>query len=135
MEEEQTTPGEVFNFIMSKLSELGAKELITEINTTIRRGVVEGMHSDSIEEFRPMKDVEKLSIALQYVIANFEIPIMLDRSKKILQCQEIIWTPELDEQQQEPSGLVTNLDEREYNLLPTLLSIVEECEIPIPEVA
>lgn len=158
---EHPTSEEIFNLVIDRLAELKATTMIQEINNTIARGVSTKEESKSSQLFRPMNSEERLSIALEFIVSAFGVPLMLDRSKEILQCSELTWIIDSNEQQDViDSGLSksdkqrsihikrTELDEppvvsdskplSEENpekVLSKLVSIIDDLQLQIPEVA
>lgn len=131
---EHPTPEEIFNIMIGRLTELQATELIDEINETISRGVVVQEQLKGAQVFRPMNDEERLSVALEYVVSAFHVPLMLTRCKEILGCDDIAWSIESDEQK-DVSGTTPPSDGRHNDILSKLVSIIDELQLPIPEVA
>ncbi len=131
---DHATPEEILNIVMGRLSELQATDLIHDIESTIARGVVVEEQPSAAHVFRPMNDEEKLSIALEYIVSAFDVPLMLARCREILGCDQIAWSIDSDEPQI-VSGSIPPSDGRQNDILVTLLQIMDELQLPIPEVA
>jgi hypothetical protein len=81
---------ELFDFLMSQLQALNAEQLIDEIKKSINKGVVITDSGEKSKSFREMTNEERLSIALEYLLTSFDIPLMIAKCKRIFDCEEII---------------------------------------------
>ncbi|NLS97572.1 MAG: hypothetical protein GXX96_35990 [Planctomycetaceae bacterium] len=130
---DEPTPDELFHFVMSRLTRLQAADLVRQIERSIARGVVTSVPGETYSVLRPMTDLEKLSVSLEYVVTAFDTPAMLARCRELLQCSEITWTVEVDGDDIDlPSSSLDN--KHDVSAVKKLISIIDEMQLPIPEI-
>lgn len=131
---------EVYETILSKLRDLRAISLVEDIEQAIGRGVL----TTSPKEFsknagavRPMTDEEKLTVALEFVIAACQPPILVESAREALNCNEIVW--EQDERARDQAEIrVETIGPDEAATLQRKLSnltrIMDQLSLKMPEV-
>lgn len=142
MAEHEPTDREVYELILSDLSSRHAESLVREIESTVARGVASsGPESESSEQskvFRPTQDHEALAVLVEFLVTALEVPLMMNEARRVFPCDTIQWYPERPEIDGEPAAYEDpgQLEmESLRTALSTLIGIVEELEITLPEIA
>ena len=137
---ESLTEKELNEYIRESLINLGARDLISEIDETISKGSVniEESKTSKAKSFRTMSDGEQLAIALEYILTSFEIPFMLSEAKNTLKCKEMKWDFNFikqDEIQVKIWGAeITSENMDLHTPVTNLLKVFDEIDLPYPEV-
>jgi len=130
-EAEELTADGLFQLVITRLGELHATAVIEEIEQLIAKGIVVSGQAPSSKTFRQLTSEEKLSVALECVVAAFDVPPMLARTKKVLCCDEVTWD---SNQRMAPSASFIPEDTHE-DALRKLVAIMDELRLPVPELA
>lgn len=128
MANEEVTADELYELILDRLREHKAVTLIEDIERSISRGKVDSPVNESSKVFRQLTAEEKLSIALEHVVATLDIPTMLARSKEIMNCDQIVWEYESN------SGIADRIANEPFTAsLRKLVAVLDELQLPSPE--
>jgi hypothetical protein len=95
MAADEPAEAEVYNLILTQLDQVGANALADQIREVVRRGAVTAAEERGIEKksllVRALQPKEALAVALKFLIAALQVPIMVESTKVTLGCQDIIW--------------------------------------------
>lgn len=92
---DEPAEAEVYNLILTQLDQIGANALADQIREVVRRGAVTAAEDRGIEKksllVRALVPKEALAVALKFLIAALQVPVMVESTKVTLGCQDIIW--------------------------------------------
>ena len=131
----------IYELIVRRLEEMGCRDVVGEIERTVRRGVVVAVDQGARSIYagvRPMNDREILTIALEFLIAILQTPLMVDDTRRVLNCDQITWRLEEgagDESQVEHTPMPTVDIGMLRSGLGELTRLLHELGIAMPEVA
>lgn len=145
MPENEPTAGEIYRQLLQHLRDVGAENVAEEIERTVARGVVLQNQPtplyDKSSVFRPMDDVEALTVAVGFVVTSLEVPLMLARTHEILGTQPVKWVPERPGAEREeisidPIGRTDAAEiDRARSLLIDIIKMLTDLRMRLPEVA
>jgi hypothetical protein len=85
-----------------------------------------------------MQEQEALAVALEFLIAALDVPVMQAGCRSILECQEIQWRNERPGTQREQAVInaLGEIDVRQLRqLLVQLIQLIQDLGINMPEIA
>lgn len=138
----ETSEQELYEEILQRLRELGAAKLVRKIEQVVGRGIIvvgdEAAFSKNTKLLRPMQAGEALAVALEFLVTTLQVPLMVEETKAVFACVEIVWRPDeplIRELSPETQPMPTNVDVAEFKKqLKELVKLSRELKIVHPEV-
>ena len=137
----EPTSREVYEMILDRLSNLGAHSLIRDIQQAVSRGVLITSPAELMKQAAATRDItddEQLSVALEFLIAACEPPLMMESAKNQLGCEEIVWSADervRDEEEVPLQNLQIGDNAHLREALTNLSTIMRDLRLKLPEVA
>jgi hypothetical protein len=101
MVEPDPTDADVYQMILSRLRDFGAVELAQQIEMVVAKGsVAPGLaeagqkKTDKFKIVQALSSRDSLTIALEFLIAASELPLVVDYIYRALACDAVEWRPD-----------------------------------------
>ncbi len=146
MAEPVPTDQDLYQTILENLRTAQAVEPAQQIDRTVVRGsitpreveIVRGKKTEKRKIVATMSSWESLAVALEFLIAAAEVPLMVNRVRQILLCEAIEWRPDEPGPRAEELALKpisANVDLAELQRrIDSLVTIMKELNLDHPKI-
>jgi hypothetical protein len=136
------TSGEIYQELLKKLRQAGADPVAQDIERTVARGIVLAEQQTQLylssSVYRPMEESEALAVAIEFLVTDLEVPLMLNSTQHIIGGDSIEWRPERpgSEREDVALGSIGEIDQQPLRqFLTKIHEIAQQLGIELPEVA
>jgi hypothetical protein len=146
MAEPEPTQQDLYNMILESLRKTGAQELAHQIERTVARGSIAlgevqtvGRKKEKVKVVTAMSGSDRLAVALEFLVAAAEVPLMINRVRESLSCNAVEWKPDepgppAEEATLKPIPRTVDLAELQRRI-ESLVGIMRDLDLIHPETA